>query len=189
MPEKVIARGRVPELFDRNRLSRQIRNIASLPPGGIRVVHLDTSQCSERGDLNALAVGQIFDRPDGSKELWILNVEYGRWTPRLLPENICDFLDKWSPYSRATIEQIIGSSFLKIILEDTWERRGQPQPKLLWISSRNAAAKSKKIGRLVRLSREGKLNLVAGSWNEEWLCEAEKWSGLSSNHGRTDDCL
>jgi hypothetical protein len=177
------------DLFDRAKLSNQIRGTGSIPQGGVRTIHIDSSQCgSERSDVNSLVCSQIIDRPDQSRELWIVDIDHDidrRWKPDELPRRIVSFLEKWSPYSRATAEQIIGSGFLKALLAVEWQRQNLKPHKLIWIPQRSQASKAARISRLVRIHQEDRLRLVANHrWNDEFLEQAERWTGASRNRGR-----
>jgi hypothetical protein len=192
MTENAIVRSGVSgiELF--NTAMIRIRGTGSVPEVGVKVLHLDTSQCSsaDRSDASALAAGLVVDRPDATRELWILDVVHGHFTPRELPVRIVDFLTKHQGYQRATIEKIVGSGFLSELIRNEWERRGVLKPpKLIWTPMQNQASKAHRISRLARLSRENRLWLVAGNWNDTWTQQAERFTGELRNRGRGDDAL
>jgi hypothetical protein len=95
-----------PELFDVALLGRQIKHISHLPENGVRVVNIDTSQCSDnpRSDLSALCAGLI-DRDDQDTQrptLWIADVEFDHYSPTALPLAIASFV-KAHPANRSTI--------------------------------------------------------------------------------------
>jgi hypothetical protein len=192
MTENIITRVGVPEPFNRDRLSQQIRGTGSVPEVGVKILHIDSSQCSSdsRSDASALVAGLVVDRSDATRALWIVDVVHGHFTPRELPGRIVDFLVKHQGYQRASIEKIIGSGFLSALISNECEKRGIAFPKLLWLPMQVQASKARRIGRLARLSNENRLFLVAGNWNDAWLDQASKFDPTSkNNHGRGDDLL
>jgi hypothetical protein len=190
--ESIFASGRVSKLFDRDRLTRQIRHASHLPETGICVTCIDTSQCSDdpRSDMSAFAAGLIHldELHDNRPTLWLTEVEFGRFTPEQLPERIAQFIFRHRA-QRNLIERINGSAFLRVLVDQRFEKLGIDPKVMTWTSARNKAAKAQRISRLVRLSREDKLILCAGTWNDAWLDQAEKWTGTSKNRGRFDDLL
>jgi hypothetical protein len=177
--------------FDMGVLGRQVTHVSLVPTNGFRCCAIDTSQCSAsgKGDLNALVAGLVeTDHQSVSRSvLWIVGIEFGRYKAPELAPTIAHFLDKWEP-QKSTIEAIGGSEFLKILVQQEFDKL-DIDPKLSWTSARNLDAKAQRVARLVRLSNEGRLRLAAGAANDEFLKQATRWTGLSTNHGRIDDVL
>jgi predicted phage terminase large subunit-like protein len=173
--------------FDRQTLRDHTYAASAAPVTGEIFVCIDWAYSDGKAsDYSALVAVRRHCRPDGTYELIVLEVLYGKWKSDLLAEKIVLFLRKHQP-TRTFIEKALGHDLLHSRIVWNAGRYGVNLQGVDYVPTGNSKnEKSNRIKTLEILLASDRLHFVAGPWIDETYKQFENFTG-ETKKGRKDD--
>jgi predicted phage terminase large subunit-like protein len=172
--------------FDEDQLRRSHMPDGAMPTEGSIYITFDTSAGSKGGDFSCGAVGRIVEENKALPELYVMDVNYGKWKASELALQIVKTYMKWPMAKVVMIEDFVNSELLKREVNTLAMRFGIQIP-IMWIKPEqgNNAKKNRIAGLEIMLS-EGTLFFANGWWTDELIKQFTKYTGAKASR-RHDD--
>lgn len=170
--------------FNEDTLRECLIQSTKVPPACDIVIAWDWAATSaEKSDYSAGAVGAI-DR--NTLELYVLEIDYGRWKSSTLAEKIVYLAKRHNPRV-ILIEKSNGSELLQNEIQRLAMRLRVATP-IMWLQvDNNADAKANRIKGVETLVNEHRIKFVQGQWVDEMFAQFIRFTGERKNRGRKDD--
>jgi hypothetical protein len=157
------------------------------------VAAIDTArEAKKSSDWTVIAVGGVYQKPNGMVSMVILDVRYGKWTQTEIANNIAKTNKDWSTPIGGIQRWVgedsgVGELLKRKILDVSRETYG------LWMNinwttpSNNDQAKVSRIKGTEVLLRADRLDFVEAEWNVEAFEQFDAYKGKKSTKSKKDD--
>lgn len=173
--------------FEKEALRSATYMLSAAPTTGETFVAIDWAYSDNKtSDYSALAAVRRHTRPDGTYELIVLEVLYGKWKSSVLAEKIVLFLRKHNP-TRTFIEAALGHDLLHTQVVYHAARYQVDLRTVQYVPTGNSKnEKANRIKTLEILLAVDRLHFVSGPWIDDLYKQFENFTG-ETNKGRKDD--
>src|ERR1700676_1073689 len=173
--------------FDIQTLRAMTYALSAAPIAGETFVSIDWAYSDGKtSDYSALAAVRRHTRADGTYELIVLEVLFGKWKSSVLAEKIVLFLRKYQPFG-TFIEKALGHDLLHTLLVWNAGRYQVDLSRVQYVPTGNTKnEKANRIKTLEVLIAAERLHFVAGPWIDELYKQFEGFTG-ETKKGRKDD--
>jgi predicted phage terminase large subunit-like protein len=173
--------------FEMQTLRSMTYALSAAPTAGETFVSIDWAYSDGKtSDYSALAAVRRHTRADGTYELIVLEVLFGKWKSSVLAEKIVLFLRKYQP-AATFIEKALGHDLLHTLLVWNAGRYQVDLSRVQYVPTGNTKnEKANRIKTLEVLVAAERLHFVAGPWIDELYKQFEGFTG-DTKKGRKDD--
>lgn len=165
--------------------------VESAPTNGTIFQFCDIAYGEKEGsDNTAIATIIIYQNKEGKWSICVRSLEYGKWKPSEIPDQVCLAYRGFPAAQKVYIEKCNGAEFLYQSIIPYTNKYTVPELRdkiVLFPIDNSSGAKRNRIKAIEGLMSEGRFHIVNGPWIDDLYSQFCKFTGERSTKYRKDD--